>query len=284
VSAFRFVFMTDCQLGCYASFSGMTAEQVQSYSARDMRVEVAPPTTGWAWDQDRLRAAIAATNGIDPAFVVVGGDMVDDPSSEGQLEALREEFAALRSPVHWVAGNHDCSPDAQAPTPASLRDYRVRFGTDHWAFTHNGVACIALNSVVLSHPDSVPGELAAQMSFLEQSLEVARTDGARFILLFGHHPLFTADPDEPDTYWNVPRAQREDVLRLCAAFGVRAYFCGHWHRNARAHAGRLEVVVTGPVGYPLGEDPSGLRVVDVDELGVSHHYVALPEMADVGGE
>jgi hypothetical protein len=34
-------------------------------------------------------------------------------------------------------------------------------------------------------------------------------------------------------------------------------------------------VVTGPVGYPLGTDPSGLRVVDVDGECLQHRYVAL---------
>jgi hypothetical protein len=32
------------------------------------------------------------------------------------------------------------------------------------------------------------------------------------------------------------------------------------------------MVTTGPVGVPMGPDPSGLRVVDIAEGGVDHEY------------
>jgi hypothetical protein len=35
------------------------------------------------------------------------------------------------------------------------------------------------------------------------------------------------------------------------------------------------MVTSGPVGYPLGDDPSGLRIVDVGEERVLHEYVPL---------
>ena len=279
MNSVRFVFMADCQLGCYATFSGMTPAQVADYARRDMRVEVAPPATGWAWDAERLRSAVAIANGLGAAFVVVGGDMVDDPASDGQYQALREVFGELTRPVHWVPGNHDCAPDARTPTVASLAAYRARFGEDRWAFSIEGVFGIAINTVVLADPQHVPDELDSQLFALEQSLRLARQEAARHIVVFGHHPLFTHHVDEPDSYWNIPQRRRSQVVRLCNAFGVEAYFCGHWHRNGGGRAGNLEVVVTGPVGYPLGADPSGLRVVDVDAAGLVHHYLALHEPA-----
>jgi hypothetical protein len=38
------------------------------------------------------------------------------------------------------------------------------------------------------------------------------------------------------------------------------------------------MVTSGPVGYPLGDDPSGVRVVAVGESGVAHRYSALDEL------
>ncbi len=40
------------------------------------------------------------------------------------------------------------------------------------------------------------------------------------------------------------------------------------------------MVTTGPVGKPLGDDPSGLRIVRVGEAGLDHAYFALDEVPD----
>lgn len=276
---FRFVFLADCQLGCYATFSGLTATQLENCERQGMRVEAVPRVTGWDWDAGRLRQAVERVLELQPAFVVVGGDMIDDPGAPGQYEALRAITAGLDPlPVHWVPGNHDCADDCVVPTPETLATYRGRFGPDHYAFEHHGVVSVVLNTVVLAHPEQVPGELDRQMAFLEQTLRGARSRGARHILAFGHHPLFTERVDEPETYWNIPPERRRRVLDLFRTYGVRAFFCGHWHRNGGGWDGDVEVVVTGPVGYPLGVDPSGLRIVDVADA-VVHRYVALDAAA-----
>jgi predicted phosphodiesterase len=51
---------------------------------------------------------------------------------------------------------------------------------------------------------------------------------------------------------------------------------GHWHRNNIATSGELEMVTSGPVGYPLGDDPSGFRIIEFDDAGVRHRYLPLP--------
>ena len=81
----------------------------------------------------------------------------------------------------------------------------------------------------------------------------------------------------PDDYGNIPRPRRQVLLDLFVEHGVSTYLCGHWHRNGRARHGDLEIVVVGPVGYPLGDDPSGFLVVDVDDAGVHHRYTPLTE-------
>ena len=64
---------------------------------------------------------------------------------------------------------------------------------------------------------------------------------------------------------------RSVILDLFAEHGVEAMFAGHWHRNNIAStAGAFDMVVSGPVGVPLGDDPSGFRVVRVLESGLDH--------------
>jgi serine/threonine-protein phosphatase CPPED1 len=283
MTPFRFVFMADCQLGCYASFSGMAVEETQRYAARNMRVAAVPPVEGWEWDARRFEEAVDAANRLRPQFVIVGGDMVDDPADEGQHAEVQRIAARLKDiPVHWVAGNHDAADDCLVPTSASLAAYRARYGPDCYAFQHADTSFIIVNTVVWDHPERVPDQLGQQLAFFETALRDARRDGSRHILVFGHHPPFTEHAAEPDSYWNIPLARRRDVLRLLRDFGARAFFAGHWHRNGGGWDGELEVVVTGPVGYPLGGDPSGFRVVDVTSERVDHRYVALAEITTAG--
>jgi 3',5'-cyclic AMP phosphodiesterase CpdA len=275
VAGFRFVFMADCQLGCYASFSGMGAAEVEGFAAREMRVEPVPRVEGFAWDAQRYTRAIDAARRLSPDFVVMGGDMVDDPASAEQREALMQITARLDVPMYWVPGNHDAADDTTVPTPDSLRRYREAFGPDHYTFQHRGVTFVVTDTVVWQPPEKVDDECEAQLGALTATLRAARAAGSRQVVVFGHHPLFTRTPDEPDDYWNIPLVRRRGVLDTLGEFGVRAYFCGHWHRNGGGWDGGVEVAVTGPVGYPLGSDPSGFRVVDVDEEGLRHRYVTL---------
>jgi serine/threonine-protein phosphatase CPPED1 len=274
VARFRFVFMADCQLGCYATFSGMGAADVARFAARGMRVEPVPAVNGFDWDADRYARAIDAARKLRPDFVVMGGDMVDDPGSAEQRLALMEITTGLDVPMHWVPGNHDAADDTLVPTPESLRRYRETFGADHYSFDHRGMSFVVTDTVVWQHPEKVDGELATQAEALTERLSTAHAAG-RPIVAFGHHPLFTRSADEPDDYWNIPRLRRNAILDTLNRFGVLAFFCGHWHRNGGGRAGGLEVAVTGPVGYPLGRDPSGFRIVDVDGDRLRHRYVPL---------
>ncbi len=264
--------LADCQLGAYATFSGMTQADIATFAARDMRVERVPKVEGFAWDAERYGWAIDVANQLRPQFVVVAGDMVDNLADDSQLEELFRITARLDDDIaiHWVPGNHDAAFDTVAPTAESLLRYRELFGADRYAFSAGRSKLIVLNTVVFDHPEAVPDELADQMAFLEHELATAGETHDRTILL-GHHPLFIGDPDEPDSYWNIPRAQRKPVLDLIHRYDVGIAFAAHWHRNAIAHDGTFEMVTTGPVGVPLGEDPSGYRTVDIGE-DVTHRY------------
>ncbi len=96
-------------------------------------------------------------------------------------------------------------------------------------------------------------------------------------MLFGHHPLFLSHHDEDDSYWNIPRDLRKVVLEAIETFDVAAMFSGHYHRNTIAHAGPFQMVTSGPVGFPLGDDPSGIRIVDIAGDRITHTYEPLPQ-------
>jgi 3',5'-cyclic AMP phosphodiesterase CpdA len=279
VTDFRFIFLADTQLGCYATFSGFTEDQAAQYAEMGMKVEPVPAVTGFEWDADRYREAVEIINDVRPELVMIGGDMIDDPNVEDQID----EFLAITSSIdrgitiRWVPGNHDIADDYTTPTEESIRAYRDVFGPDHYSFRMHDTLFIAMNTSVIDHPEEVPHEWEAQLAFLTDELAHAARSDLDHIIVIGHHPLFVSAPDEPDTYWNLPLERRRVILDLLHEAGVRIGFAGHWHRNAIASDGPFTQVTSGPVGYPLGDDPSGYRVVDVSSTAVDHRYLPLDE-------
>ncbi len=250
---------------------------IERFDERDMRVEIVPRVEGFEWDAARYAEAIDVANAMRPDFVVVGGDMIDDLSNAAQLEELMRITARLDRdiPIRWVPGNHDIALDTVVPTAHDIEKYRELFGADYYSFDRGTARLIVMNTVVIDHPEHVPDALDEQLEWLRFELARARADGAGHVVLLGHHPLFTGHADEEDTYWNLPQARRRVLLDLIHAHGVRIAFAGHWHRNSLAFDGEFEMVTSGPVGYPLGDDPSGYRVVDVGPGGIIHRYEPL---------
>jgi 3',5'-cyclic AMP phosphodiesterase CpdA len=279
--AHRFVFLADTQLGCFATFSGFDGAAIEDYALRGLNVRPSPRVEGFAWDAERYREAVAAINRVHPAFVVIGGDLVDDPNADDQVEAFFAITATIDDdiPLHWVPGNHDIAFDYTVPTPASLTAYRDRFGDDLVSFTFDDTLYLGLNTTVIDHPHEVPGEWERQLAWIDDELATAQRLGVGRVVAIGHHPLFLDAADEPDSYWNLPRERRSIILDRFAAAGVRIGFSGHWHRNHLGTADGFTQVISGPVGYPLGDDPSGYRLVDVGAGGVEHAYHPLEPLA-----
>ncbi|MEQ9407552.1 MAG: hypothetical protein RIK87_07475 [Fuerstiella sp.] len=133
---------------------------------------------------------------------------------------------------------------------------------------------------MLKDPAGAPEVLAAQQTWLQQQLRDARAAEAKHILLFQHHPLFLKTEDEPDQYFNIPLQRRTPLLELLKQSEVRAVLAGHYHRNSYGRAGAMEMITTGPVGRPLGKDPSGFRIVTVHETGIQHQYWGMDEVPE----
>ena len=274
---FQMAFLADMQLGMYATFSGMTEAEVARYAAVDMRVDAVPAVEGFEWDASHYRRAVKMVNGLRPDLVVVGGDMIDDPNGDDQIEAFFEITAGIDPaiPVRYAPGNHDVAPDTVVPTRDSIARYRDTFGPNWYTFTEAGVTFLVLDTVVIDHPQLVPDEWAAEQAFIDETLDTIPPDVR--IVAIGHHPLFLDHPDEPDTYWNLPHERRRPLFDRLHAAGVRLALAGHWHRNNVAVHHGFEMVTSGPVGYPLGADPSGFRIVEVHPDRIAHAYLALTE-------
>ena len=271
--------MADPQFGMFSSLSGLNEDQIDRIGRKGLRVRSAPKIAGFADETSLYGKAISAANSLAPDFVVVCGDMVNDYTDPAQLAEVRRITAKLSGdiPVHWAAGNHDVG---DAPTVESLRLYRERFGRDNYVFRHKGSCFIVLNSCVCYDPSNVPGEWERLREFLTPALRGAKDSVGGHLVVFTHHPLFVETPDDEDNWAVIPRERRRILLDEFHANGVSAVLSGHLHMNRYARDGDLEMVATGPVGYPMGDDPSGIRVVKVLGDRIEHDYFGFDDLPE----
>ena len=275
--AFSFVQMSDPQFGMYASISSYTEEEISERRQRGVLMRKAPgPITGFA-DETRLYTrAIEKANSLGPDFVVVCGDMIHNTGDEDEIAELFRITTMLEDgiPLHWVSGNHDVG---EAPTSESLSLYREKFGADNYSFDHADCHFTVINSSVASDPSNVPREWNRMIQFLGDDMSAARRAGAEHLILMLHHPLFLERPDEDEDYFTIPFERREAIVSILKGNDASAVFAGHMHRNNYARDGDLLMITTGAVGYPLGPDPSGIRLVTMGEASITHRYYPLAD-------
>jgi len=229
-------------------------------------------------DAEQLETAIAAVNRLKPAFVVVTGDLVNKIGDIEQITAYKRITAKLdRSiPLYNLPGNHDVGNEI---TAESLKTYRKHFGKDYYTIKKGGTTAIVLNSpLVVAGPDMAKAA-DAQYRWLEKTLKRASRSGDN-VIIFQHHPWFLHDPKEADQYFNIPLNIRKKYLSLLRSYGVKHVFAGHLHYNAAGDAGDLEMITTGPVGRPLKDDPSGIRIIKVSGNSVTHEYCPLESIPE----
>ena len=240
-------------------------------------VRGAAPGDGTFPETALYEEAIAAAKRLRPAFVVVTGDLVQDSDSDEQHAELTRITGQLDGdiPIYFTTGNCDVG---NTPTAESLRIYRAKFGRDSYSFDAGGSHFVVLNSSVCLDPSEVPEEWDSLVEFLRRDLDVHSPDSTHTIV-FMHHPLFGKSADEPDDgIAIIPRERRRIILDLLRNHETSGVFAGHWHRNNYAADGKMLMVVSGPVGFPLGDDPSGLRIVKVYDDRVEHEYFGMDDV------
>ena len=271
----RFIQMADPQFGMFSSISKLTEEEAISRSREGLTLRyVEQEFDGFAPETQLFSKAIRYANEYKPDFVVMCGDMVHEADSEDQRNELFRIASQLNKdiPIYWVAGNHDVG---NTPTAGTLNAYRELFGKDNYAFQMENYYFIAINSSVCSDPSLVPEEWESLIGFLENELGKASDMNATHKIVFLHHPLFLEIPDETNNYFTIPFSRRQEIISLLDQNNASGVFSGHLHRNNYRNIKGIEYVSTGPVGYPLADDPSGIRIVDLDVTGLRHHYLSL---------
>lgn len=152
---------------------------------------------------ERYRRFRQMTDSLDPAFALIGGDLVRDAMSQTESKAqsyfdlFTAESKAFRTPLWMVPGNHDhygiirSRSHADSANPLYNRGmYRQYLGPDYYSFTYGGVHFIGLNTI--SPDDSAYyGDVdSVQMAWLKRDL--AHVPAAMPIVTFNHIPMISS--------------------------------------------------------------------------------------------
>jgi len=241
-------------------------------------IQIADPQLFWGplveWER-----AIEQVNRLKPAFVVVCGDLIQNPGSREQAQAYLKTAKKLdvNIPLYNVAGNHDIG---NTPTPQTIQWYEKKFAKIWYSFTYKKSLFIILDTNIIKTPDKVSRLAQRQRQWLQKTLDTARKKNPRHIFVFTHFPLCLKSSDEADGYFNVPVMLRTELLQLLHKYQVTAVFSGHYHRNAYVNDHNLELITTSSSGKPLGDDPVGFRIVKVYPTHIEHSYYNYDELPE----
>jgi PKD repeat protein/predicted phosphodiesterase len=190
-------------------------------------------------NEDNLKKAIKEANLIRPEFVIITGDIGDNPEGVGQNEVAQYErvydlLLMFDVPVYVVNGNHDYDSDLFEPSPIHVYrdiinpfpDFSFNFGEYHFVGMDSGekTAYYGLPGCMMG-----TGLTNAQISWLESDLEAHSSSKQRFI--FMHHTTF--DPDkvyEMGFNWNSSISQnQQEFLEISNQHDVSMVLTGHTH-------------------------------------------------------
>lgn len=235
----------------------------------------------------RLRAMV---DSLQPAFVIISGDLVRDALRVGEAEArgyyelFERELARFTVPVYTVPGNHEIfgiERHRSLVSPAhplyGKRMYRAMRGPNYYSFAYGGVHFLGLDTVDYDdlqyhgHVDSL------QLVWLAQDL--ARRAPGMPVVTFNHIPLVSAAPmidgyDEESVAPTLIRLRGRTTFRhavrnadaVVRVLGpsLEIALGGHMHRREfvrlETATGTLRFAQTAAVVGPVrGNGPLGIR-------------------------
>lgn len=225
-------------------------------------------------DVANFEKAIAYANKLKPDMLLITGDMINKPFDKTQLNDFFNTIHKLNKSVslHYVVGNHDIG---NTPSENDITEYRKLFGKDYYSIKRKNSIIIVLNSMLLLENSKVNGIAAEQRRWLKKTLEDAEQKNIKNRIVVLHHPLFLGEPFENDQYFNIPLINRKPILELFKKHRVSHVFSGHYHRNSFGKNGDMEMITTGPIGKPLGNDPSGIRIIKIGKQEIKHQYISM---------
>jgi 3',5'-cyclic AMP phosphodiesterase CpdA len=211
----------------------------------------------------------ALAESLNPAFVIITGDLVRDALRVGEAEAtgyyelFRREAALFKSPLWTVPGNHENFGIERDKSGVSAEHrlygrkmYHHYQGPDYYSFNFGGVHFVGLNTVDIDdqwyygHVDSL------QLAWLERDL--ATVPPAMPVVTFNHIPFFSSS--EPlNGYTDAPPAPTLITVNGKTVFRHTVSNAGEVFAVLRKHAHMLALGGHIHAGEQIVYEVAGLK-------------------------
>ena len=229
---------------------------------------------GYKHDVMTFKLAVKQINAMKPDFVVICGDLVQTPNDKSfaDFNAIK---AGFKLPCHCAAGNHDVKNE---PTPESLKRYRETIGKDYYSFENKGYTFVVANTQLWKAP--LAGESEKHDAWFRKTLESAKKKNSPAIIVV-HYPLFVKEPNEEESYYNLPQPKRREIFNLCEKNGVVAFLAGHTHKQITNEYKGIQLVNGETTSKNFDNRPMGFRLWNAgDKKGLRHRFVELEGMPE----
>ena len=223
----------------------------------------------WGWNGGKAQRPVAdqmtlSAQKIEPSFIVSCGDnfqvqgvaSVQDPLWISNFESIYKD---PNLQVNWypVLGNHDYKGNTQAQIDYSAISRRWRMESRYYTIVKKVNDSVSARLIFLDtsplvdgyyhkadFPDVPKQDTAKQLAWLKEVLAGSKE---QWILVFGHHPIYSASHVHGSTSELIAK-----VKPLLEQYHAQLYFSGHDHdlQHLKEKNGKIDYIVTGAGGEP----------------------------------
>ena len=213
-------------------------------------------------------------------FIVHAGDIVNEIDKSNDLNNYKNFNSKIDIDIHHIPGNHDVGLDPNNLSNEGLDFYSKNFGNDFYNFSWNEFELIFLNSSKFMNYSNQE-HYFEQIEFIEETLK--NISPRKRLIIFMHHPPFIDKKDilkmgndrihdKDISYWMFEEKIYIDFFNLFKNHNVECIFTGHLHINLETQFNYTKIISTSAVGVPLGDDPSGYRIIDFKNGKLSYNF------------
>ncbi|NMC40288.1 MAG: metallophosphoesterase [Bacteroidales bacterium] len=241
-----------------------------------------------------FKTAIDKINGINPDFVIAGGDLIMDALGQRYTFAdslynlYKETVKGIKSPVYNTMGNHEIygiysrsGADPGHPEYGE-RMFENRLGKSYYSFDHKGWKFFILNSVEDTGKDRYMGFIdPVQTEWIRKELE--KTDTLTPVVIVTHIPFITVN-SQIYNYSTAPNdsglvvVNSGDILKLFSHHNLKLVLQGHLHMVEDIYIDGVRFITGGAVSAnwwrgPYRGDEEGFVQVTVKNKEFSWKFV-----------
>lgn len=191
-----------------------------------------------------LERSIEAINGLDVAFALYTGDLVEN-DNPAHYEFGKAYLDRLNVPYHFAPANHEIAGSN------SFANFERYFGPTYDAFTYNNALFIKLNA-------ARPGLRVSDAAQWPWLIELLETTDADHIFIYMHIPSVDPMPGGTTGWSDAMEVDLFETLLARTAERVKSVyvFTGHVHGFARRANDGVQYLTTAGSGSPLYMPPT----------------------------